>query len=218
MPSSSVGTVAAASVGSQKFVGIRPAMHPGWRRCSSVAYSRYAPFSRLATRAPRRPRCNNELLRHDTSGGHTPCISTRASREEVSFGDQAESREACRRRAGPRSITREGQRGQRRKGSSCKAKRDRAQSAASGRKAGWSGGRCARPRALIGRKFYRGPLPVEEASATPASSASQCGVRDGALQGTLPRFRGWRSPRNLAGRSNRARPPSDVSVRRQCAR
>jgi soluble lytic murein transglycosylase-like protein len=33
-------------------------MHPGWRRCSSVAYHRYAPSSRLAIRAPRRSRCD----------------------------------------------------------------------------------------------------------------------------------------------------------------
>ena len=37
---------------------IRPAMHPAWRRCSSVAYPQYAPSSRLARRAPRRSRCN----------------------------------------------------------------------------------------------------------------------------------------------------------------
>ena len=55
-----------ASVVSQKFVCIRPAMHPAWLRCSSVAYSRYSPSSRLAIRAPRRPRCDNELLRRDT--------------------------------------------------------------------------------------------------------------------------------------------------------
>src|SRR5476651_653622 len=28
-------------------------MHPGWLRCSSVTYQRYAPSSRLASRAPR---------------------------------------------------------------------------------------------------------------------------------------------------------------------
>src|SRR5258705_6137418 len=41
----------------------------GWLRCSSVTYSRYAPSSRLAIRAPRRPRCDNELLRRDTRLG-----------------------------------------------------------------------------------------------------------------------------------------------------
>ena len=30
-----------------------PAGHPGWRRCSSLTYSRYARSSRLAIRAPR---------------------------------------------------------------------------------------------------------------------------------------------------------------------
>ncbi len=54
------------SVASPKFVCIRPAMHPGWRRCSSLKYSRYSWSSRLASRAPRRPRCNNELRRRDT--------------------------------------------------------------------------------------------------------------------------------------------------------
>ena len=56
-----------ASVQIPKFVGIRPARHPAWLRCSSFEYSRYAHSSRLAIRAPRRPRCNNELLRRDTS-------------------------------------------------------------------------------------------------------------------------------------------------------
>ena len=37
---------------------IRPAMHPAWLHCSSVAYAQYAPSSRLATRAPRRSRYN----------------------------------------------------------------------------------------------------------------------------------------------------------------
>src|ERR1043166_1374445 len=49
------------SVESQKFVGIRPAMHPGWLRCSSFEYSRYAHSSRLAIRAPRRPRCSTNF-------------------------------------------------------------------------------------------------------------------------------------------------------------
>src|SRR5262245_9659297 len=49
------------SVASQKFVGIRPAMHPGWLRCSSFEYSRYAHSSRLAIRAPRRPRCTTNF-------------------------------------------------------------------------------------------------------------------------------------------------------------
>ena len=31
-------------------------MHPVWRRCSSVEYCPYAPSSRLASRAPRRPK------------------------------------------------------------------------------------------------------------------------------------------------------------------
>ena len=55
------------SAASPKFVCIRPPMHPASRRCSSVKYSRYSPSSRLARRAPRRPRCDNDLRRRDTS-------------------------------------------------------------------------------------------------------------------------------------------------------
>ena len=32
--------------------------HPGWLRCSSLTYDRYARSSRLASRAPRRSRCD----------------------------------------------------------------------------------------------------------------------------------------------------------------
>jgi len=64
------------SVVSQKFV-CRPPMHPVPRRCSSVKYSRYSPSSRLAGRAPRRPRCDNELPRRDT---RTHLISVRSVR------------------------------------------------------------------------------------------------------------------------------------------
>src|SRR5688572_19424774 len=49
------------SVASPKSCYIRPALHPGARRCSSVAYSRYAPSSRLARRAHRRPRCEQDF-------------------------------------------------------------------------------------------------------------------------------------------------------------
>ncbi len=45
------------SVGSRKFVAIRPAQHPVRRRCSSFTYAQYARSSRLAGRAHRRPRC-----------------------------------------------------------------------------------------------------------------------------------------------------------------
>ena len=46
---------------SQKSLGIRPSLHPGSLRCSSVKYSRYSPSSRLASRAPRRPRCSRHF-------------------------------------------------------------------------------------------------------------------------------------------------------------
>ena len=40
---------------------IRTAMHPRWRRCSSLKYSRYSQSSRLAIGAPRRSRCDDGL-------------------------------------------------------------------------------------------------------------------------------------------------------------
>ena len=43
--------------------GIRRAMHPGARRCSSVEYSRYSPSSRLDRRAPHPSRCHAPLRR-----------------------------------------------------------------------------------------------------------------------------------------------------------
>src|SRR2546425_4217982 len=62
-----------------KYGGIRPAMHPASRRCSSVKYTRYSPSSRLATRAgpptrqprwgpraPRRPRCVTVFMKGST--------------------------------------------------------------------------------------------------------------------------------------------------------
>src|SRR4030095_41519 len=55
-----------SSVAPLNCVCVRPAMHPAWRRYSSAAYSRYSPSSRLATRAPRRPRCDNALQIRDT--------------------------------------------------------------------------------------------------------------------------------------------------------
>ena len=39
----------------------RPPMYPVWRRCSSVEYCLYAPSSRLASRAPRRPKRGSYL-------------------------------------------------------------------------------------------------------------------------------------------------------------
>src|SRR5437667_12597976 len=58
---------AAASVLSQKFVGIRTALHPARLRCSSSTYLLdTTSSSRLAGRAQRRPRCDNELLGQDT--------------------------------------------------------------------------------------------------------------------------------------------------------
>ena len=40
---------------------IRRALHPAWRRCSSLKYTRYSRSSRLASRAHRPARCNGRL-------------------------------------------------------------------------------------------------------------------------------------------------------------
>ena len=52
--------------------GIRPGLHPGGLRCSSVTYSRYAPSERLVRRAQPRSRCSRDfhhgLLRNRVSG------------------------------------------------------------------------------------------------------------------------------------------------------
>ena len=70
-------------VPSQRFADIFRAGHPGWRRCSSLTYSRYARSSRLAIRAPRSGKYVTESLTRDTraahhnearrSGGSPPC-------------------------------------------------------------------------------------------------------------------------------------------------
>src|SRR5207247_10369559 len=49
-----------------KYGGIRPAMHPASLHSSSVKYSRYSPSSRLAMRAPRRPRCLTVFMKGST--------------------------------------------------------------------------------------------------------------------------------------------------------
>ena len=54
------------SVPSQKFADIFRAGHPGWRRCSSLKYSRYSRSSRLAIRAPRSGKFVSEFLTRDT--------------------------------------------------------------------------------------------------------------------------------------------------------
>ena len=41
--------------------GIRPGLHPGGLRCSSVTYSRYAPSERLVRRAQPRSRCSRDF-------------------------------------------------------------------------------------------------------------------------------------------------------------
>ena len=40
---------------------IRPALHPGWQRCSSLTYAQYARSSRLACRTHRQPPCTDLL-------------------------------------------------------------------------------------------------------------------------------------------------------------
>jgi hypothetical protein len=57
----------------RKDSGLRPPIHPGWLRCSSVAYVfKYAPSSRLALRAPRRPRCVAVCMHRTTCPGPLP--------------------------------------------------------------------------------------------------------------------------------------------------
>jgi hypothetical protein len=46
---------------SQKSLGIRPPLHPVWRRCSSLKYAQYSRSSRLASRAHGRPRCSKHF-------------------------------------------------------------------------------------------------------------------------------------------------------------
>ncbi len=46
--------------------GIRPAIHPVWPRCSSFKYAGYSQSSRLASRAPRRPRCVTVIMKRST--------------------------------------------------------------------------------------------------------------------------------------------------------
>ena len=47
----------ALSVVSSIDLYIRPALHPGWQRCSSLTYAQYARSSRLACRTHRQPPC-----------------------------------------------------------------------------------------------------------------------------------------------------------------
>ena len=54
--------ISCASSPWKKSRGIRPAMHPGCLRCSSVKYVQYSSSSRLVSRAPRRSRCDAGLL------------------------------------------------------------------------------------------------------------------------------------------------------------
>ena len=44
-----------------KYLSIRPSLHLAWLRYSSVTDSRFAPSSRLARRAHRRPRCTRDF-------------------------------------------------------------------------------------------------------------------------------------------------------------
>jgi hypothetical protein len=41
-------------------------MHPRWQRSSSLKYSRYSRSSRLASGAPRRPRCVTVFMKGST--------------------------------------------------------------------------------------------------------------------------------------------------------
>src|SRR5687767_14577475 len=47
-------------------------MHPGWLRCSSLTDPRYAQSSRLASRAPRPPRCDAGVPPRALGGPEAP--------------------------------------------------------------------------------------------------------------------------------------------------
>src|SRR5438552_7380614 len=66
-------------------------MHPGWLRCSSFEYSRYAHSSRLAIRAPRRPRCSTNF-RDATLMPQPPLFLTTAIEAVVRAGDMQMAR------------------------------------------------------------------------------------------------------------------------------
>jgi hypothetical protein len=65
--SGSLRSMGAPGVASHKQLGIRPPLHPGRLRCSSLTYAQYSRSSRLAGRAHRRPRCVQLFVRRHTS-------------------------------------------------------------------------------------------------------------------------------------------------------
>ena len=82
---------------------IRPAMHPAWRRCSSLKYSRYSRSSRLAIRAPRSAiwslfTVDRPLGRHGNRGANRHLTTTSASAKCTRFRhvDCAEDPTSCR--------------------------------------------------------------------------------------------------------------------------
>ena len=85
---------------SQKFVGIRTALHPARLRCSSSTYLLdTTSSSRLAGRAQRRPRCDNELLGQDTSSRESRRQTSRVAR-----GAEPSIRVMRRQRRGPECM------------------------------------------------------------------------------------------------------------------
>ena len=75
-----------------KYLSIRPSLHLAWLRYSSVTDSRFAPSSRLARRAHRRPRCTRDftitaLVAPRPSVACPPRVTYRSSRASVRTSD-----------------------------------------------------------------------------------------------------------------------------------
>src|SRR6185503_6656996 len=68
------------SVSSPKSCCIRTRMHPVLLRCSSFKYSRYSLSSRLAGRAPPRPRCSHDFGDETLASRHSCLAASHVSR------------------------------------------------------------------------------------------------------------------------------------------
>ena len=87
-------------------------MHPVSRRCSSVEYSRFAPSSRLAGRAPRRPRCVTVFMKGTTTlsdpfrKDHIVNVTNDPARRRIAEGSIVDKSLRHARRPGPPSHRR----------------------------------------------------------------------------------------------------------------
>ena len=79
-----------------KYLSIRPSLHLAWLRYSSVTDSRFAPSSRLARRAHRRPRCTRDFtitaLAYRIAGDDPPVRAGRATRTGQTGSEEGETR------------------------------------------------------------------------------------------------------------------------------